>query len=92
MDQGQGKNPSLVAVQSPRHNRLLAALPVADYERLLPHLDLVPMELGRAIYESGSQQGYVYFPTFRVSARIVSHFRPCGNECVVPHWQNPVLA
>jgi len=28
----------------------------------------------------------------RVRARIVSHFRPCGNECVVPHRQNSVLA
>jgi REP element-mobilizing transposase RayT len=25
-------------------------------------------------------------------ARINSHFRPCGNECVVPHRQNAVLA
>ena len=28
----------------------------------------------------------------RVRARIDSHFRPCGNECVVPHGQNSVLA
>ena len=56
------KNPS-VAPQLPRQNDLLAALPVADYERLLSHLEQVPLELGRALYESGSQQGYVYFPT-----------------------------
>jgi CRP-like cAMP-binding protein len=47
----------------PRQNRLLAALPAADYERLLPQLGLVPLPLGWAVYESGSQQGYVYFPT-----------------------------
>ena len=47
----------------PRRNRLLAALPDADYARLLPHLEPVPLELGRPLYESGSHQGYVYFPT-----------------------------
>jgi len=48
---------------TPKQNHLLAALPAADYERLLPHLELAPLELGWALYESGSQQGYVYFPT-----------------------------
>ena len=57
------KNPSLPALQSPRQNHLLAALPAADYERLLPHLELVPLPLAWAVYESGDMQGYVYFPT-----------------------------
>jgi CRP-like cAMP-binding protein len=56
-------NASSSAQQSPRHNQLLAALPAADYERLLPHLELVPLPLGWAVYESGSEQGYVYFLT-----------------------------
>jgi len=56
------KPPSLPAQQSPRQNHLLAALPAADYERLLPHLEYVPLDLGLALYESGSPQGYVYFP------------------------------
>jgi len=51
------------APHTPRQNHLLSALPDADYERLLPDLELVPLELGWALYESGSQQGYVYFPT-----------------------------
>jgi CRP-like cAMP-binding protein len=51
------------STRSPRQNRLLAALPDADYERLLPYLEPVPLELGRPLYESGSHQGYVYFPT-----------------------------
>jgi len=49
--------------QSPRDNLLLAALPAADYERLLPHLELVPLPLARALYEAGDAQGYVFFPT-----------------------------
>ena len=48
---------------SPKQNHLLAALPAADYARLLPDLELIPMPLGWAVYESGGHLGYVYFPT-----------------------------
>ena len=44
-------------------NRLLAALPAADYARLVPDLRLIAMPLGWALYESGGPQGYTYFPT-----------------------------
>jgi CRP-like cAMP-binding protein len=50
-------------LQGPRQNRLLAALPVAEYERLVPHLELVPMLLGETLYEPGGQLQHVYFPT-----------------------------
>ena len=43
-------------------SRSLAALPAADYERLLPELELVPLPLGWAVYEAGGHLGYVYFP------------------------------
>ena len=48
---------------SPKDNRLLAALPPADYQALLPFLERVRMALGQALYESGGTQGHVYFPT-----------------------------
>ena len=48
---------------SPKQNHLLAALPESDYARLLPDLELIPMPLGWAVYESGGRLGYVYFPT-----------------------------
>ncbi|HTF15236.1 MAG TPA: Crp/Fnr family transcriptional regulator [Burkholderiales bacterium] len=48
---------------SPTQNQLLAALPTADYRRLLPSLELVSLPLGRALYESGGKLDYVYFPT-----------------------------
>ena len=51
------------AAQSPKVNRLLAAMPEADYQALVPMLERVPMPLGQAVYESGGPQGYVYFPT-----------------------------
>jgi CRP-like cAMP-binding protein len=47
----------------PRQNHLLRALPAPEAERLLPHLEFVPMPLGNVLYESGSQLRYVYFPT-----------------------------
>ena len=48
---------------NPKQNHLLAALPVGDYARLLPDLELIPMPLGWAVYESGGHLGYLYFPT-----------------------------
>jgi CRP-like cAMP-binding protein len=51
------------SLRSEKQNHLLAALPAADYARLVPELALIPMPLGWAIYESGGPQGYVYFPT-----------------------------
>jgi CRP-like cAMP-binding protein len=47
----------------PRQNHLLAALPASDYARIVPHLELVPMPLGKVLYESGSELRHVYFPT-----------------------------
>jgi CRP-like cAMP-binding protein len=50
-------------LHTPRQNHLLAALPAVEYERLLPHLELVPMPLGEALCESGGRLQHVYFPT-----------------------------
>ena len=46
----------------PRANRLLASLPESDYQILAAQLERMPMPLGMAVYESGSAQGFVYFP------------------------------
>src|SRR5467141_241314 len=53
---------STSAGQARSQNRLLAALPAADFARLQPHLELVPLPLGWAVYEAGGTQGFVYFP------------------------------
>jgi len=52
-----------ISSHTPKHNHILAALPAADYARLLPDLELIPMPLGWAVYESGSEMDHVYFPT-----------------------------
>src|ERR1700722_6281419 len=47
----------------PQQNYLLAALSVAERERVYPHLQLVTMPLGKVLYESGDVLRHVYFPT-----------------------------
>jgi len=44
-------------------NRLLAALPRTEYERLRPQLLPVSFSLGEVVYEFGGHLNYVYFPT-----------------------------
>ncbi|WP_308418572.1 Crp/Fnr family transcriptional regulator [Chitinimonas arctica] len=48
---------------NPRDNHLLAALPDAEWLRLLPQLEAVELSLGQVLYESGSRMSHVYFPT-----------------------------
>jgi len=43
-------------------NRLLAALPDAEYQRLIPHLEHVSLSLKQVLYEVGEPIEYVYFP------------------------------
>jgi CRP-like cAMP-binding protein len=51
------------APHNPQQNHLLAALSPAEQERLYPHLRLIPMPLGKVLYESGDVLRHVYFPT-----------------------------
>ena len=48
---------------NPRSNRLLAALPPAEWARWLPQLEATDMPLGQVLYESGRTLDHVYFPT-----------------------------
>jgi CRP-like cAMP-binding protein len=80
----------MIAPYTPKQNRLLGALPGADYERLLPNLEYLPLELGWALYESGGEQGYVYFPTASIVSLLYvmedgssAEIAVVGNEGVV---------
>lgn len=53
----------MAPINRPQNNHLLGALPTDIYARLAPHLELVPMPLGKVIYESGVPISHVYFPT-----------------------------
>jgi CRP-like cAMP-binding protein len=50
-----------VSSLTPQKNRLLEALPIEHYERLVPYLQLVPLQLGATIYGAGDVEKYVYF-------------------------------
>jgi CRP-like cAMP-binding protein len=47
----------------PKSNHLLAALPEIEWARWLPQLEHAKMTLGDVLYESGTQQTHIYFPT-----------------------------
>ncbi len=49
-------------IHLPQSNHLLAALSQQECDRIYPHLKLVPMPLGKVLYESGDAQSHVYFP------------------------------
>lgn len=53
----------MASIHNPSQNHLLAALPGIEFERLEPHLELVPMALGAMIYGPGEQLPHAYFPT-----------------------------
>ena len=46
----------------PGVNRLLAALPSADYERILPTLQITPLTLKEILHKPGEPVEHVYFP------------------------------
>jgi CRP-like cAMP-binding protein len=50
-------------INEPVENRLLAALPPEEYQRLVPQLQQVSFSLGEVVYEFGGKLDYVFFPT-----------------------------
>jgi CRP-like cAMP-binding protein len=74
----------------PVANRLLAALPREEYQRLLPELQPVIFSLGEVVYESGGHLAYIYFPTTSVVSLLymmedgsVAEAGLAGNDGVV---------
>ncbi|MGF2035116.1 MAG: Crp/Fnr family transcriptional regulator [Nostoc sp. CmiVER01] len=53
-------------------NHLLAALPVSDYERLIPHLKLVTLSNRQVLYQPGEPIIQVYFPNKAVVSIITT--------------------
>ncbi|MGZ4998816.1 MAG: Crp/Fnr family transcriptional regulator [Methylomonas sp.] len=80
----------MIEPNTPRQNHLIRALPTAEYERLLPHLELVQMPLGQVIYEAGDVLDYAYFPTTCIVSKIYimedgasSEIAVLGNDGIV---------
>jgi CRP-like cAMP-binding protein len=84
------KEIAMTSPHSPKQNHLLAALPAEDYARLLADLELIPMPLGWAVYESGGHLSYIYFPTTAIVSLLYvmengssAEIAITGNEGVV---------
>jgi CRP-like cAMP-binding protein len=75
---------------NPKHNKLLAALPEADWQRWLPNLEPVYMPLGEVLYEPGATLSHVYFPTSAIVSLLYvmengasAEIAVAGNEGIV---------
>lgn len=82
------KNP--LAVADPRHNQLLAALPSAVWQRLLPHVEPIELVPGQVLLSSGSPAAFVVFPTTAIVSLLYltqdgesAEFAVVGNDGVV---------
>jgi CRP-like cAMP-binding protein len=53
-------------------NRLLAALPRKEYEKLAPHTEKVSFEQGEVLYESNEPIEYIHFPLSGVISMLVA--------------------
>jgi len=74
----------------PSQNHLLAALPAAEFEPLVAHLERVQLPLGEMLYEPGGQLKHAYFPTtaivslhYVMESGASSESAGVGNEGVV---------
>lgn len=75
---------------APRRNGLLAALPVENYQRLLPDLEPVELVADCTVYDADEGEGYLYFLTAGIVARFLmmrggvsAAFAVTGSEGVV---------
>src|SRR5947208_13836700 len=72
---------------APCANRLLALLPAGEQQRLLPKLELVPLNYRGVLFRALAPLDYAYFPNNGVVS-VVSHMqdgrseeRRVGKEC-----------
>ena len=51
------------SIHPSKQNHLLATLQSDEFERIAPHLELIPMLLGDVLHEPGGKLHHLYFPT-----------------------------
>ena len=78
------------STNDPSRNKLLAALPAPELAHWQQHLEPVHLVLGQVLYESGSPQSHVYFPTTAIVSLLYvtesgqsAEIAVVGNEGVV---------
>ena len=80
----------MTPLHHPSQNHLLAALPAAEFDPLVAHLELVQLPLGEMLYEPGVQMRHVYFPTTSIVSLLyvlengsMAEIAMVGNEGVL---------
>src|SRR5580700_6177754 len=75
---------------NPKDNRLLAALPEAEWQRWQAQIEHVHLSLGAVLYESGGAMSHVYFPTTAIVSLLYvmedgasAEIAVVGNEGIV---------
>ncbi|CAK0775215.1 CRP-like cAMP-binding protein [Gammaproteobacteria bacterium] len=76
--------------KNPRQNHILNALPIAEYNHILPYLELVQLPLGEVLYESGKGLRHAYFPTTCIVSKLYvmengasAEIAVVGNEGII---------
>jgi len=64
-------------------NHLLEALTADELARLAPSLEAVTMPLGKVLYETGEQRGYVYFPSTSIVSLLCATADGASTEVAV---------
>jgi CRP-like cAMP-binding protein len=75
---------------TPSQNTLLAALPQTVYERLLPHLEFIPLTLGQSIYESGEHTEHLVFPVTAIVSLLYVLIDGTSTEIAVIGYEGAV--
>lgn len=70
-------------VSDPRMNRLIAALPPADWLRWRPMLERVDMPLGTVLYEARGKLEHVYFPIDAIVSKMYMTEDGASSEVAV---------
>jgi CRP-like cAMP-binding protein len=85
-----GRKRAGFAQHAPRQNLLLAALPLEDYEHLLPDLEPVALPRGWTVHGAGDREKYLYFLAAGIVSRFYvmengasAHFAVTGSEGVI---------
>ncbi len=80
----------MLTPSDPKSNHLLAALPDAEWKRWKPQLEVVDLSLGQVLYESGSIESHVTFPTTAIISLLYvmengssAEIAVVGNEGIV---------
>ena len=68
---------------NPKQNRILGALPANDYARINDDLELVQLELGQVLYESGDSLSHIHFPITCLASLIFTTSKGATAELAI---------